>query len=588
MAQDPGVISMKCIQSRNVPDNGETMSGAALPPLLRRIYAARQASGADLECGLSNLLPPDQLKGMPAALELLVSVLQQQQRILVVGDFDADGATSSALVVAALREMGAAQVDYLVPDRFRFGYGLTPEIVDVALMQDPRLLITVDNGISSIEGVKRARAAGVQVLITDHHLPGKQLPRADAIVNPNQPGDTFPSGALAGVGVAFYLMMALRSRLREIGWFAQQGLEEPNLAAYLDLVALGTVADVVPLDRNNRLLVRQGLLRIRAGHCRAGIRALLKVAGRNPFRVVASDFGFAVGPRLNAAGRLDDMSLGIECLLSDSAQQAEELAQQLDALNRERREIEADMKADAMQHLDAMQLEPDDLPAGFCLYDADWHQGVIGILASRIKEQFHRPVIVFADAGEGELKGSARSIPGLHIRDVLDAVACRHPGLLNKFGGHAMAAGLSLESTKLDDFRQAFVNELEQQLDEETLTGVIETDGELQAGEFSLETSELLRNAGPWGQGFPEPLFDGVFCVRSTRVVGELHLKLLLQPRDGGPVVDAIAFGQVERYVPAEGELVRVVYRLDTNEYRGALSLQLVTEWIEVWQERSG
>jgi len=549
--------------------------------LLGRIYAARRASDADNESGLANLHSPDLLKGLEVAMDLLETALSQQQRILVVGDFDADGATSSALVVAALREMGAAQVDYLVPDRFKFGYGLTPEIVDVAVTRKPDLLITVDNGISSIDGVERARAAGIRVLITDHHLPGECLPAADAIINPNQPDDRFPSGALAGVGVAFYLVMALRSRLREHGWFEQQNSSEPNLAAYLDLVALGTVADVVPLDRNNRLLVRQGLLRIRAGHCRPGIRALLKVAGRNLSRVVAADFGFAAGPRLNAAGRLDDMSLGIECLLSDSEQQADALAQQLDALNRERREIETDMKADAMQHLDAMQLDKDDLPPGFCLYDAGWHQGVIGILASRIKEQFHRPVIVFADAGEGELKGSARSIPGLHIRDVLDAVAARHPGLVKKFGGHAMAAGLSLETAKLDAFREAFIAELETQLDEETLTGVLETDGELQPDDFSLEMSELLRDAGPWGQGFPEPLFDGLFSVVSVRVVGEYHLKLSLRPRDGGPVLDAIAFGQVERFVPDKGSLVRAVYRLDSNEYRGMLSLQLVIEWLE-------
>ncbi|VAW80954.1 Single-stranded-DNA-specific exonuclease RecJ, partial [hydrothermal vent metagenome] len=491
---------MKHIRARSLPDDAPSHPGNGSHPLLERLFATRRASESDRESGLASLHSPDLLKGLGTAIDLLEAVLKQQQRILVIGDFDADGATSSALVVAALREMGASHVNYLVPDRFRFGYGLTPEIVDVALTQKPDLLITVDNGISSIEGVERARAAGIRVLITDHHLPGHDLPVADAIVNPNQPGDNFPSKALAGVGVAFYLMMALRSRLRDSGWFTQQNIPEPNLAAYLDLVALGTVADVVPLDRNNRLLVRQGLLRIRAGHCRPGIRALLEVAGRNAARVVASDFGFAAGPRLNAAGRLDDMSLGIECLLSDSGQQADELARQLDALNRERREIETTMKSEAMQHLDAMQLDHDNLPAGFCLYDSAWHQGVIGILASRIKEQFHRPVIIFANAGDGELKGSARSIPGLHIRDLLDAVAVGHPGLLNKFGGHAMAAGMSLEAARLDDFRQAFIAELEGQLDETMLTGVLETDGELRPDEFTLELSELLRDAGPWGQ----------------------------------------------------------------------------------------
>jgi len=571
----------KCIRQRLVPDSADIPAADSLHPLLKRIYAARHAGDAELESGLADLHPPDSLKGLDAAVALLETAVCQQQRVLVVGDFDADGATSSALVVAALRDMGAAQVDYLVPDRFRFGYGLTPEIVDVALTRSPDLLVTVDNGISSIEGVERARESGLRVLVTDHHLPGDKLPAADAIVNPNQPGDTFPSKALAGVGVAFYLMMALRSRLRETDWFAGRGMTEPNLATYLDLVALGTVADVVPLDRNNRLLVRQGLRRIRGGHCRPGIRALLSVAGRNPSRIVASDFGFAVGPRLNAAGRLDDMSLGIECLLTDSQARADTLAQQLDALNRERREIEAEMKAGAVQYLDAMNLDSDNLPVGFCLYDADWHQGVIGILASRVKEQFHRPVIVFADAGEGEIKGSARSIPGLHIRDALDAVAARHPGLLNKFGGHAMAAGLSLDAARLDDFRRAFLSELETLLDENALTGVLETDGALHPDDFTLELSELLRNAGPWGQGFPEPLFDGVFTVVSSRVVGEHHLKLSLRPQGGGAAVGAIAFGQVERYVPAVGERVRVVYRLDTNEYRGMLSLQLVVEWME-------
>ena len=574
-------MSTKCIQSRTVPDAHRLSPDAGMHPLLRRIYAARRAVDAELERSLSDLHAPGLLKGLDTAVDLLEAALRQQQHILVVGDFDADGATSSALVVASLREMGASRVDYLVPDRFRFGYGLTPEIVDVALQQKPDLLITVDNGISSIEGVARAQEAGVRVLVTDHHLPGERLPAADAMVNPNQPGDNFPSKALAGVGVAFYLVMALRSRLRDTGWFTQQDIAEPNLASYLDLVALGTVADVVPLDSNNRLLVRQGLRRIRAGHCRPGIRALLEVAGRNISRVIAADFGFAAGPRLNAAGRLDNMSLGIECLLSESMQQATGLAQELDALNRERREIEADMKADANRLLEAMSLDSDDLPAGFCLYDTGWHQGVIGILASRIKEQFHRPVIVFADAGEGELKGSARSIPGLHIRDVLDAVAARHPDVLNRFGGHAMAAGLSLEASRLDDFRQAFLAELAQQLDEMALTGVLETDGELAPEDFSLELSELLRDAGPWGQGFPEPLFDGLFQVVSRRVVGERHLKLSLRPETGGPIVDAIAFSQVERFVPAVGDRVRAVYRLDSNEYRGMLNLQLVVEWME-------
>ncbi len=569
----------KHIRARPIPVQAPADS-AGLHPLLSRLYAARNADDSELEDSLSSLLPPDGLLGIDVAAGLLEEALRQRWRILVVGDFDADGATSSALVVSALRDMGAAHVDYLVPDRFRFGYGLTPGIVEVALGREPDLLITVDNGISSIDGVARAREAGLKVLVTDHHLPGDRLPEADAIVNPNQPGCGFASRSLAGVGVAFYLMMALRSRLRDNGWFESGGGGEPNLARYLDLVALGTVADVVPLDRNNRLLVRQGLRRIRAGHCRPGIAALLEVAGRNPARIVASDFGFAVGPRLNAAGRLDDMSPGIECLLSESRDRALALARELDALNRERREIEAQMKEGATRYLDAMNLDGATLPAGFCLHDPEWHQGVIGILASRIKEQYHRPVIVFADADEGQVKGSARSIPGLHIRDTLDAVAARHPGLLDKFGGHAMAAGLSLAADRLDDFRVAFLDELESRLDDDMLTGVLETDGALAPEDFSLEVSELLRDAGPWGQGFPEPLFDGVFTVVSQRVVGERHLKLSLRPPGGRPL-DAIAFGQVERYVPETGERVRVVYRLDSNEYRGMLGLQLVAEWME-------
>ncbi|MDT8387605.1 MAG: single-stranded-DNA-specific exonuclease RecJ [Thiogranum sp.] len=559
---------------------------AALPdklhPVLRRVLAGRAVcDAASLDAGLAQLHPPTQLLGMTQAVALLEVALQQRQRILVVGDFDADGATSSALMVTALRAMGAASVEYLVPNRFEFGYGLTPEIVTVAASRKPDLIITVDNGISSIEGVAAARAQGIRVLVTDHHLAGNQLPEADAIVNPNQPGDEFPSKCLAGVGVAFYLIMALRSRLRASGWFITAGCKEPNLAEYLDLVALGTVADLVPLDANNRILVQQGLQRIRAGRCRPGIRALLELANRATSRLVAADFGFVVGPRLNAAGRLDDMSLGIECLLAEDPAQARELAGKLDDLNRERREIEADMKEQALQHVAAIQVNAEQLPLGLCLYDPVWHQGVIGIVASRIKEQFHRPVIAFAAAGPGELKGSARSIPGLHIRDTLDAIAVRHPALLSKFGGHAMAAGLSLRDGDLEAFRSAFAAELHRRLDQSLLTGVLESDGELQASEFGLELSELLRWAGPWGQGFPEPLFDGRFTLVRQRVVGERHLKLVVRPLDSDQVLEAIAFNQAARAVQ-DGQQLRLVYRLDTNEYRGALGLQLVVEFLEV------
>jgi single-stranded-DNA-specific exonuclease len=551
-------------------------------PVLRRVYAARNITGKDdLDNSLTQLHSPSALKGLSRAVDLLVAALQKQERILVVGDFDADGATSSALMVAALRELGAESVDYLVPNRFEFGYGLTAEIVKVASTKAPDLIITVDNGISSLSGVAAARQQGIRVLVTDHHLPGSELPGADAIVNPNQPGDTFPSKNLAGVGVAFYLLMALRGRLRESGWFEHGERKEPNLADFLDLVALGTVADLVPLDHNNRVLVQQGLQRIRAGRCRPGIRALLEVAGRNASRLVAADFGFAVGPRLNAAGRLDDMSLGIDCLLSANPVQARQLAEQLDALNRERREIEADMKTQALEHVKQLHFDAEQLPMGLCLYNADWHQGVIGILAARIKERFHRPVIAFAPSGTDEIKGSARSIPGLHIRDTLDAIAARHPEVLQKFGGHAMAAGLSLAKSQLPVFEAAFQAELKERLDEQALTSVLESDGALEAGEFSLELAELLRSAGPWGQGFPEPLFDGCFTVVNQRVVGEHHLKLSVRPDGGRQVLDAIAFNHAAEHQLTKGQRVRLAYRLDSNEYRGLLGLQLMVEMIE-------
>jgi single-stranded-DNA-specific exonuclease len=573
---------VKLIQQRDVPDSLQARLPAYLHPVLRRIYAGRQVRRAeDLDNTLACLLPPATLKDIDAACALLETALREDQRILVVGDFDADGATSSALMVSGLRAMGAARVDYLVPNRFQFGYGLTPEIVAVAADFAPDLLITVDNGISSIAGVAAAKRRGMRVLVTDHHLPGSELPQADAIVNPNQHGDAFPSKCLAGVGVAFYLLMALRGRLRDSGWFEARALGEPNLGDYLDLVALGTVADLVPLDHNNRVLVQQGMQRVRAGRCRAGIRALLEVAGRNPGRLVAADFGFSVGPRLNAAGRLDDMSLGIECLLCTDAVRARELAAQLDALNRERREIERDMKNQAIEYVQDMHLDTRKLPLGLCLYDASWHQGVIGIVASRIKEQFHRPVIAFANAGEGELKGSARSIPGLHIRDTLDAIAARYPQLLQKFGGHAMAAGLSLAEHCLDGFRQAFEQELQTRIDAGALQGVIHSDGELQGDDFSLELSELLRAAGPWGQEFPEPLFDGVFTVLRQRVVGDGHLKLSVRSELGGRQLDAIAFHQADSGSLCEGQQVRMAYRLDSNEYRGLLGLQLVVEFIQ-------
>jgi single-stranded-DNA-specific exonuclease len=570
-----------------------------LPLLLRRIYAARQVSDrAQLEQGLDRLHPTLALSGMTAAVALLQEALAQDWRIMIVADFDADGATSCALAVRALRALGARDVRYLVPNRFEYGYGLTPEIVAVAAQQAPALIITVDNGVSSIEGVAAAQQHGIRVLVTDHHLAGATLPAADAIVNPNLPGDAFPSKNLAGVGVIFYVMLALRARLREIGWFTARGITEPNFAVLLDLVALGTVADVVPLDHNNRILVEQGLRRIRAGQCCPGILALLEAGGRTPERLAASDLGFAVAPRLNAAGRLEDMAQGIECLLSDELGTARQMAQRLDELNRERRGIEADMQEQALVAIAQLRLSDDcmdaggratqgavaedsTLPTGLCLYDDNWHQGVIGILAGRIKDRLHRPVIAFAPAGDGELKGSARSVPGFHIRDALDAVATRHPGLISKFGGHAMAAGLSLKRENFANFSAAFAAEVSRHLNDDDLHAVIHSDGELAAEELSLENAELLRASGPWGQGFPEPVFHGEFEVLSRRVVGERHLKFTVRRDNVSRPLDAIAFNAVESGVPEDCQRLLLAYRLDVNEYRGLRTVQLVVEHLE-------
>ncbi|WP_405118671.1 single-stranded-DNA-specific exonuclease RecJ [Pseudomonas leptonychotis] len=547
----------------------------ALPPLLTRLYAARGVqSAAELDKGLARLIPYQQLKGIDAAVDLLVLGLQQGQRMLIVGDFDADGATASTVGMLGLRMLGAAHVDYLVPNRFEYGYGLTPEIVAVALERQPQLLITVDNGISSVEGVAAAKAAGLTVVVTDHHLPGAELPAADAIVNPNQPGCEFPSKALAGVGVMFYVLLALRARLREMGWFNEQR-PEPNLGELLDLVALGSVADVVPLDANNRILVHQGLARIRAGRARPGLRAILEVAGRDHRRITSTDLGFILGPRLNAAGRLDDMALGIECLLCDDEALARDMAVQLDQLNQDRKAIEQGMQREALAQLKDLPLE--DMPFGLCLFEADWHQGVIGILASRMKERYHRPTIAFADAGDGVLKGSARSVPGFHIRDALDAVAAKHPQLISKFGGHAMAAGLSLPEAHFAEFAAAFDAEVRRQLCEDDLTGRLLSDGALSIEEFHLPLAKELRNAGPWGQHFPEPLFHGVFQLVQQRVVGERHLKVVLKSECGSVQLDGIAFG-VDREIWPNPTVrwVELAYKLDVNEFRGQESVQLL------------
>jgi single-stranded-DNA-specific exonuclease len=553
-----------------LPDLGD------LPPLLSRLYAARGVQSiTELDKGLARLIPYQQLRGMPAAVELLVQALQQRQRILIVGDFDADGATASTVGMLGLRMLGATHVDYLVPNRFEFGYGLTPEIVAVALAREPDLLVTVDNGISSVEGVLAAKNAGLKVLVTDHHLPGSELPLADAIVNPNQPGCDFPSKALAGVGVIFYVLLALRARLRELDWFTQTGLKEPNLAELLDLVALGSVADVVPLDANNRILVHQGLARIRAGRARPGLKAILEVAGRQAERISSTDLGFILGPRLNAAGRLDDMSLGIECLLCEDEALAREMAVQLDELNQDRKAIEQGMQREALAQLKDLPLQ--DMPFGLCLFEADWHQGVIGILASRMKERYHRPTIAFADAGNGVLKGSARSVPGFHIRDALDAVAARHPQLISKFGGHAMAAGLSLPQEHFEAFAAAFDGEVRRQLGEDDLTGRLLSDGQLGAEEFHLELARALRHAGPWGQHFPEPLFHGVFQLVQQRLVGEKHLKMILKSECGSAQLDGIAFNIDRDLWPnASVRWAEVAYKLDVNEFRGRESVQLM------------
>ncbi|MDR7023082.1 single-stranded-DNA-specific exonuclease RecJ [Pseudomonas peli] len=561
------------IESRPLPATLPDLG--ALPPLLTRLYAARGVqSAAELDKGLARLIPYQQLKGMDTAVDLLVLGLQQGQRMLIVGDFDADGATASTVGVLGLRMLGAAHVDYLVPNRFEYGYGLTPEIVAVALEREPQLLITVDNGISSVDGVAAAKAAGLTVLVTDHHLPGAELPAADAIVNPNQPGCAFPSKALAGVGVMFYVLLALRARLRDMGWFTGQR-PEPNLGELLDLVALGSVADVVPLDANNRILVHQGLARIRAGRARPGLRAILEVAGRDHRRITSTDLGFILGPRLNAAGRLDDMALGIECLLCEDEALARDMAVQLDQLNQDRKAIEQGMQREALAQLKDLPLE--DMPFGLCLFEADWHQGVIGILASRMKERYHRPTIAFADAGDGVLKGSARSVPGFHIRDALDAVAAKHPELISKFGGHAMAAGLSLPQANFAAFAAAFDAEVRRQLCEDDLTGRLLSDGALSIEEFHLPLAKELRNAGPWGQHFPEPLFHGVFQLVQQRVVGERHLKVVLKSECGSVQLDGIAFG-VDREIWPNPTVrwVELAYKLDVNEYRGQETVQLM------------
>ena len=556
------------------------MLADSLPPLLRRLYASRGVkSDRDLERSVKGMLPWQQLTGIDDAVTHLYNAMREGLRIIVVGDFDADGATSTALSVLALRSLGCDNVSYLVPNRFDDGYGLSPEVVDQAHARGAQLILTVDNGISSHAGVARAHELGIPVVVTDHHLPGDTLPEAEAIVNPNLRDCDFPSKSLAGVGVAFYLMLALRAFLRENGWFEARGIAMPNLAELLDLVALGTVADVVPLDANNRILTWQGLSRIRAGRCRPGIKALLEIANREAHKLAASDLGFALGPRLNAAGRLDDMSVGVALLLCDNLGEARQLASDLDALNQTRKEIEQGMQAEALTLCEQLERSSEALPGGLAMYHPEWHQGVVGILASRIKERFHRPVIAFAPAGEGVLKGSGRSIQGLHMRDALERLDTLYPGMMLKFGGHAMAAGLTLEEANFDAFQQRFGDLVTEWLDPALLQGEILSDGPLTAQEMTLEVAEMLREAGPWGQMFPEPIFDGEFRLLQQRLVGERHLKVMLEPVGGGPLLDGIAFNVDTAIWPDNGvRQVKIAYKLDVNEFRGNRSVQLIIE----------
>ncbi|MDE0286690.1 MAG: single-stranded-DNA-specific exonuclease RecJ [Gammaproteobacteria bacterium] len=555
----------------------------SMHPVMRRVFAGRNISShRELDYSITNLLPFDRLKNIGAAAELLIDAIRNNKKILIVADYDADGATACAVALRGLSMLGARQAVYMVPDRVKQGYGLSIDVARQALEFDPDLLVTVDNGISSVAGVEFARSEGVDVLVTDHHLPGRELPDANVIVNPNQPGDRFPSKCIAGVGVMFYVLLAVRAGLKQAGWFAAQGVEAPNFAALLDLVALGTVADVVQLDYNNRILVYQGLRRIRARRCCQGIMALVRAAGKVPENITAADLGFQLGPRLNAAGRMADMRLGIECLLTDNFSGAVALALQLDKFNKERKLLQAEMQEQAEAYLlEITELEQGELPFGLCLFDADWHQGIVGVLAGRIKEMVNRPVIAFASAGEGLLKGSGRSIPGIHMKDTLEALAARHPDLLHRFGGHAMAAGLTIREADLAEFKAEFDGEIRSLVAGRIPGAEINTDGNLAFEDINLELAGEIENAGPWGQGFPEPLFDDVFTVADARTVGERHLKLKLLADGAQRPVEAIAFNTAPDALASSAQGHRFVYRLAVNEYNGVRTPQLVIEHIE-------
>lgn len=562
---------MTQLKARAVPPRIQwQLEQQGLPPLLARIYASRGIkTRSELDYDLKSLIPPSELTNAAEAAILLADAIEAEARILIVADYDCDGATACAVGMRALRTFGAT-VDYLVPNRFTYGYGLSPEIVELAATRNPDLIVTVDNGIASLEGVARANELGIATLITDHHLPAEQLPTADCIVNPNQPGCEFPSKCIAGVGVMFYVMLALRAELRTRGWFGDER-KEPNLGALLDLVALGTVADVVKLDRNNRILVNQGIKRMREGKLTPGLRAIFRAAGREPAKATSLDLGFIVGPRLNAAGRLSDMSLGIEALITDDETRALNIAQQLDALNRERKDIESDMQETALIHLDTLENLDG---ASIALFDPEWHQGVIGILASRIKEKLHRPVFAFARGENEEIKGSGRSIPGLHLRDALDLVSKRAPGLLRRFGGHAMAAGATIMEDDFLRFRELFAQVADELLSPADLTRTLETDGGLEAAYFSINTAHLLEGE-IWGQGFPAPIFEDEFIVESQRILKEKHLKMRL--RKGEQRLDAIQFN----FAAAPGPRIRAAYRLAINDYNGVQTPQLMIEHFE-------
>ena len=571
----------KKIVHREVPDNINLPD--LIHPVLKRVYASRNIkSSKDLDYSLSSLIPFEQLSGINDAVILLQEMLEQKKRMLIIADFDADGATSCALAIRGLTAMGAKDVIYVVPNRFEHGYGLSPEIVDVALDYDPDLIITVDNGISSICGVEYARKNGVKVLITDHHLPAKELPNADVIVNPQLANDKFPSKNLAGVGVIFYILLALRAKLKQEYWFENNNIDYPNLANFLDLVALGTIADLVPLDKNNRTMVAHGLKLIKNNKSKPGIYALLNQAGRQLSKLTSSDLSFAVAPRLNAAGRLTDMSLGIECLLTDDKDDAIKIAGKLNRLNIERRKIQDNMQEEALAELEKyLQDTSGEIPYGICIYDKDWHQGVVGILASKIKEKFNRPVIVFAKENEGVFKGSARSIAGLHIKDVFDEIATLHPELILTFGGHAMAAGLTIKESQYSNFSNIFNKYANQYISSDRLEDEYLTDGELSDEDFTVPLAQAIQDAGPWGQSFPEPTFAGQFKILDKRVVGENHLKLKLQLRGNSATLDAIAFNMTDTNWPPETQQIVSAYRLGINDFQGNTQVQLFLEHIE-------